>query len=436
MADYDENSYIIVVMDCHGADKPLWPLPSTDFKIAVGGDCGNLTPFDDETSHAIYSTCAEYNSKDRCGRDAAAGLGARLKASVLPSGRQLTRTKLATGCRCSEENIFKVSSPSYEKLFSFAGESKREKENFGIFIVGMLHRARKIKGVTHNPPVNIKEELFTRTGPARHTLITQNVHHNNQILLSTLLADLKRHYNVANVVIVDYSCRAVEDPHQQALGRTLSIPHKVTTVPMTQDDNPTPRAAVSRCPHPCTICQKLREHSLSFGQAVQQQQQPQPSLFAPQQQPQPSLFAPQQQPQPSLFAPQQQPQPLLFAPKQQPQPSLFAPKQPQQPIHPHQLNPFTHAAIAAQQQKPPQPFLIGLPAPTSQQQKPGTFFDTSSIPFAQAIQKHEQSQQNKQPFPGSKKGGNHGQKYKKNSKKRNNKKYISRKNNMITSLFF
>jgi hypothetical protein len=433
MADFDRNSYIIVVMDCHGGDKPLMPLPTTDYKIAVGGDCGNLTPFDDETSHAIYSTCAEYNSKDRSGADAAAGLGAKLRASVLPSGRQLTRTKLAIGCRCSEQNIFKVSSPSYEKLFSFVGESKREKENFGIFIVGMVNRARGINGVTHNPPVNIKEELFTRTRPARHTFIAQNVHHNNQILLSVLLADLKRHYNVASVVIVDYSCRAVEDPHEQALGRTLSIPHRVTTEPMSQGDNPTPRAAVARCPHPCSFCPKLPAHSLSFGQAVQQHyapQQPQASLFAPQQ-PQASLFAPQQQ-QPSLFAPQQQ-QPSLFAPQQQPslfapqqqQPSLFAPQQPQpllfapqQPIHPHQLNPFTHAAMAAHA--------------ASLQQKPGTFFDTSSIPFAQAIQKHEQSQQkDKQPFSRSKKGGNQTQKYKKNSKKRNNKKYISRKNKMI-----
>ena len=385
-----ENSYIIVLVDSHGRDIPELPYRSNGYKIAVIGESGNNTPLDVATSHAIYSTCAEYNSRGRYGEEAATGLSAKLKSSVLPY-RQKTRTvtKLAKYCKCSEEDIFKVSVPSFDKLFSFVGEQTWEKEHFGIFIVGHDDSNHGIKGVNHYPPQNIKDGVFARTTRERDKSIRSRIHVHNEILLSVLMADLKKHYNVETVIVIDYTCRYLHNHHDTAIARTLSAPNRVTHEPMSHSDNPTPRPAVGICPHPCRYCDS------SYAS----------SLDAPS--PQASFGSRSFLIQPSQQAPSQSP---------------FGATLPGFGATPHGFG-ATPPGFGAT----PPGFGATLPGFGAQSAPQGP----RQSPFgAQSIRKFEETQSQNPIF---RKGGHQSENYKRNSKKRKNKKYISRKNKKYIS---
>ena len=59
-AEFDHNSYIIVIIHCHGEDIPSRFLDGSElgcYKISAAGDCGYLAHRDLRVSHALYSTC-------------------------------------------------------------------------------------------------------------------------------------------------------------------------------------------------------------------------------------------------------------------------------------------------------------------------------------------------------------------------------------------
>jgi hypothetical protein len=259
MTSINPDSYIIVVVDCHGGEMPgilLDESQGRNYKISAGGECGSHITHDPEVKHTIYSTCAEYNSRDLSGYDASRALSARLKRSVLPNG-ELTQDRIASKCRTtSPTDVFKVSAPSYDKVFNFEGSKEWEIEFFGIYLVGMYNPSIfNAHGVFHNPPVNIKNEIFLRTIMVREEYRQKHYYPGHHaILLSILLTDLKHHYRVANVIIIDFSCRTTRIPELGAIGRTLSNPKRETGEPMETDQNPTRPICEYRCPFRCKPC--------------------------------------------------------------------------------------------------------------------------------------------------------------------------------------
>ena len=254
-AGFDPYSYIIVVLDCHGRDIPTRFIDGVSlgcFKISASGDSGYLAYHDDHVSHAIYTTCAEYNSQHHSGEEAALTLGEMLRSSRLAKGG-LTIHTISKANGCPVNKIFKTSRPTYDKLFSFTASQTWERENFGIFIVGGCNSVNNTKGVNHNPPANIKDAVFTGTKWDRALFPGQAP---EDILLSTVTQYLKRTYNVNNVIIVDWSCRHTTDDFTTFIGRTMSGEAQTHT-PMETGDTPVRvSASAYRCPHPCPVCDK------------------------------------------------------------------------------------------------------------------------------------------------------------------------------------
>ena len=277
MTSINPNSYIIVVVDCHGRDMPgilLNESQTKNYKISAGGECGSHITHDPEVKHTIYSTCAEYNSRDLSGYDASRGLSAMLKRSVLPNGIELTQDRIASRCETtSPTDIFKVSRPSFDKVFSFDGSKQWEIDFFGIYLVGMYNpNVFNTHGVFHNPPANIKNEIFLRTIMIREEYRENHYYQgHNSILLSILLTDLKHHYGVANVIVIDFSCRTTIVPELGNIGRTLSYPNRETGEPMETDQNPPRPISEYRCPFPCTFYHKQagQECVLQGGNLIQ-----------------------------------------------------------------------------------------------------------------------------------------------------------------------
>ena len=224
------------------------------YKISAAGDCGYLAHRDLRVSHALYSTCAEYNSQHSSGDDAALTLGDMLRNSRINTG-ELTSEIISRANGCPIDKILKTSIPEFDKLFTFTDIDENERAEFGIYITGMKNFNRK--GVTHNPPENIKDAVFAGTHQQRNAQFpTQR---QDSILLSTLNQYLQETYRVATVIIVDYSCRWTSDELVTHFGRAMSNEH-ITNTPMETDDTPTRvRPLQYRCPHPCPICNTFGE---------------------------------------------------------------------------------------------------------------------------------------------------------------------------------
>jgi hypothetical protein len=257
----DPNSYVIVVIDSHGLDLPSRNISGEDagiFKIAAAGDCGHDSIHNLSVSHAIYATCAEYNSQHLRALDASTTLSHMLKSSTTPDGFPTTQVISAQN-GCSQDKIFNLTHPTFDKLFEFSSDEEWERDNFGIFLVGHCDSAKypRRKGVSNNPAVNIKDAVFAKTGFIRATY-SSDCNRPDGILLSTLANSLKDIYQVSNVIIVDWTCRFTQD-FQARLGRVRSIP--ITTSPLPH----TPARVIPsgfQCPHKCEYCQMLGYSSM------------------------------------------------------------------------------------------------------------------------------------------------------------------------------
>ena len=251
---FDPDSYMIIIMDCHGEDMPLKTFYGKEqgcFKISAAGESGCLAYQDQHVSHAIYSTCAQYNSRDVSGGAAALALGDMLRNSRLANG-ELTTVAMSRTSQCNPDTIFKTSIPTYDKVFSFSQEKQWERDNFGIFLVGGYDRARGYQGVPNNPPENIKDAVFAGSRIEKMRMYPRQPA--DEIFLSTLTGYFKREYNVATLIVVDWSCRATEDEFGTELGRTYSG-KALTHAPSVTGPGPARvSASAYRCPHPCPVC--------------------------------------------------------------------------------------------------------------------------------------------------------------------------------------
>jgi hypothetical protein len=251
----DPDSYVIVVVDSHGGDLPSRNISGYNagiYKIAAAGDCGYDSIHNLSVSHAIYSTCAEYNSQHLRALEASTTLSHMLKSSSTPDGLPTTQV-ISSKNGCPQDRIFNITHPTFDKLFEFSTDKQWERDNFGIFLVGHCDSAKhpRKKGVTNNPAINIKDTVFAKTGFIRATY-SSDCSSPNGILLSTLTTSLKDIYQVSNVIIVDWTCRYTASEPER-LGRVRSIP--ITTLPMETSDTPA-RVIPDRfqCPHQCPYC--------------------------------------------------------------------------------------------------------------------------------------------------------------------------------------